>query len=90
MIKLNDYAYSSKVRNKKLWFKVSFTSEDQWIRFWNNASTGTFIHQLGEVDGRYRYVPGTCPDLDEVLLPGTGFPKSITFKTDFEGLLTRN
>lgn len=89
MINLNDYAYSSQVRNNKVWFKVNFTSEDQWIAFWNNASTGTFVHKLGAMEGLYRYVPGTCPDLDDVLLPGTGFPKSIIFKTDFEGLLTR-
>lgn len=90
MVKLKDYAYSTHFRNHKFWFTVSFISEHQWINFWNDAYTGTFIHQLGKNDGIFRYVPGTCPELDNVFLTSTGFPKTIKFKTEFEGLLNRN
>lgn len=90
MVKLKDYAYSKHFINHKLWFSVTFISERQWNKFWNDAYDGKFIYQLGTRDGVFHYVPGTCPELDNVFLMSTGFPRSIKFKAEFGGLLARN
>ena len=90
MIKLKDYAYSTHFIKNKMWFSVSFISERQWTNFWNGAYDGTFTHQLGTRDGIFKYVPGTCPELDNVFLTSTGFPRSIKFKVEFKELVTRN
>lgn len=89
MVKLKDYAYSTHFIKNKFWFTVSFISESQWTSFWNDASDGIFIYQIGSKDGILHYVPGTCQELDNIFLMSTGFPKTIKFKTEFERLVVR-
>lgn len=84
MLVLDGFDNEMKMRGHQFWFTVWFRSDHEFVKFWNAIWEPEFETEFLDERARFRYVAGSCEDIDGVRLP-VSYPSKVTFRAYFTG-----